>query len=129
MRTTVRARVRPSASGGLVEARFRAPAAIRDARSVYLLTLLLPSRDCERDGRDAPITVSDPRTRRSTVYVVTDHNIPAGAPVRLLARMGRACRGTLRGRVDLKRLGRDPDADTAIWAPGRFVGRFTVRLP
>jgi hypothetical protein len=49
--------------------------------------------------------------------------------VRLTVPLPRACHGTARGRVDLNRLpGTNPDPVAAVGAPGRIVGRFSVRL-
>jgi hypothetical protein len=61
---------------------------------------------------------------------MTDRDLAAGAVVRLGVLLPRACKGTARGRVQLKQLdesARDPAS--SVLAPGRTVGRFSVRLP
>ena len=107
LHATVQARVRPSVPLQRVEIRFRAPAAIRDAGSVYPATLLLPeARVCDNPGvrgdLDPAAYGSDPRTGRTTAYVATDRNFSTGGRVRLSVLVPRACRGIARGRVDLK---------------------------
>ena len=132
-RTTVRATARPTASGQRVGVRFRAPVAVHGARRLYVVSLVLPrARACEQaaNGADGPSIVgSEPRTGRVMVYATTDQDLATGALVRVEVPLPRACHGAARGRVDLKRLpGTNPDTVFAVEAPGRIVGRFSVRL-
>jgi hypothetical protein len=132
-RATVRATARPTASGQRVDVRFRAPVAIHGARRLYVVSLVLPRASaCERaaNGPDGPSIVgSEPRTGRVTAYATTDQDLATGALVRVEVPLPHACHGATRGRVDLKRLpGTHPDPVFAVEAPGRIVGRFSVRL-
>jgi hypothetical protein len=133
LRAAVLARLTPGGSLHRVHVRFRAPAAVADARQVYLTSLALPAtRACGAAVNASPVgnVVDDIDGRGTTVFVATTRDLAVGAVVRASLRVPRACHGTARGRVQLKRLeGSQTGVGFAWFAPGRTVARFTVRLP
>jgi hypothetical protein len=134
LKATIRTRVTADGSLHRVDVRYRAPVAVRDARLQYLTSLELPDAPDCRDADEAaaaPGTIPlDEPGHPTTLFLPTTRDLSAGASVHAYFLVPRSCHGTARGRVALKRpRGLDAGPLEAVFAPGRDVARFSVRLP